>query len=277
VGTCSSQILYEIQGPQYFGSAVVALLEVLQITQIEKDKVYVNGIKGKPPPATTKVGITAKGGWQAEFHYLLCGLDLEQNAEWTGRQIRKSIGKDAKRFSCLEFLLNGDCPSDPRNQDVATVDFRIFVQTKDRSLVVQDGIDVPGFNRWCLENFLQSCPGATIENDIQQSAGKEYFEYWVALLPQNAVSHKVNLLWNSEQVEIPVPRCASEYDVRQWSYETESPRPLDSFGPTPRGPPGWVVLGRSGDKGSRRHRVSFVGSSLVDMARWQRRLLCPPR
>jgi len=65
VGTCSSQILYEIQGLRYFGSDVVALLEGLDMTQIEKDKVYVKRIKGKPPP-TTKVGLTARGGWETE-------------------------------------------------------------------------------------------------------------------------------------------------------------------------------------------------------------------
>lgn len=65
VGTASSQMLYEIQGPQYFGSDVVALLEGLRMTQIGKDKVFVQGVKGNQPPTTTKVGITAKGGWYA--------------------------------------------------------------------------------------------------------------------------------------------------------------------------------------------------------------------
>ena len=250
VGTASSQMLYEIQGPQYFGSDVVALLEGLKMTQVSKDKVFVEGVKGNAPPTTTKVGITAKGGWQAEFHYMLCGLDLEQKAEWTERQIRASMGKDADRFSCLKFSLNGYCPDDPWNQDVATVDFRIFVQTNDRSLVVKDGIDVPGFNRWCLENFLQSCPGATIENDIRQSAGKEFFEYWAALLPQAEVSHKINLMWTKQQMDITVPSCVEEYTPRQWSYETRNPVPLDSFGPTKRAPFGFVALGRSGDKAS---------------------------
>jgi len=254
VGTCASQLLYEIQGPQYYGSDVVAVLEDIKMTQVGKDRVLVEGVKGKPPPNTTKVGITAKGGWQAEFHYLLCGLDLEQKAEWTERQIRKSMGKNAEKFSCLKFTLNGYCPEDPRNQDVATVDFRIFVQTKDRSLVVKDSLEVPGFNRWCMENFLQSCPGATIENDIRQSAGKEFFEYWAALLPQSEVTHAVNLMWASESIDIPVPTSLQEYgysrEERQWSYETRNPVSLDSFGPTTRGPLGWVVLGRSGDKAS---------------------------
>ncbi|KAK3116448.1 hypothetical protein LTR53_003174 [Teratosphaeriaceae sp. CCFEE 6253] len=255
VGTCASQLLYEIQGPRYYGSDVVALLEDIKMTQVGKDKVYVEGIRGKPPPTTTKVGITAKGGWQAEFHYLLCGLDLEQKAEWTERQVRYSMGKNAERFSVLKFSLNGYSPADPQNQDVATADFRVFVQTKDRSLVVRDSMEVPGFNRWCMENFLQSCPGATIENDIRQSAGKEFYEYWAALLPQSEVKHRVRLMWaGGKAIDVSVPKCVEEYgykrEERQWSYETKTPVALESFGPTTWAPLGWVVLGRSGDKAS---------------------------
>ncbi|KAK5017435.1 hypothetical protein LTR16_001842 [Cryomyces antarcticus] len=198
VGTVSSQLLYETQGPQYFGSDVVAVLEGIRMTQEGKDRVLVTGVKGKAPPTTTKVGLTAKGGYQAEFHYYLCGIDLEQKAEWTERQVRKSMGRNAERFSCLKFTLNGYSPDDPRNQDVATADLRVFVQTKDRSLVIKDSLEVPGFNRWCMENFLQSCPGATIENDIRQSAGKKSYEYWAALIPQSEVSpftrHKSSLV-----------------------------------------------------------------------------------
>ncbi|KAH7348296.1 hypothetical protein BKA65DRAFT_257917 [Rhexocercosporidium sp. MPI-PUGE-AT-0058] len=258
VGTVASQLLYEIQGPQYFGSDVVAVLEDINMKQEGKDRVLVTGVKGKPPPTTTKVGITAFGGYQAEFHFLLVGLDLEQKAEWTERQVRTSMGKNVDRFSCLKFTLNGYCPEDPLNQDVATVDFRVFAQTKDRSLVVKDTIEVPGFNRWCLENFLQSCPGATIENDIRQSAGKEFYEYWAALLPQKEVNHQVNLLWAGQTIDVPPSPRMELYTTRQWSYETKDPVSLSSFGPTTRGPMGWRVLGRSGDKASDANVGFFV-------------------
>jgi hypothetical protein len=58
-GTLASQLLYEIQGPQYYGSDVVAVLETLEMHQEGKDKVYICGIKGNPPPTTTHVGISA--------------------------------------------------------------------------------------------------------------------------------------------------------------------------------------------------------------------------
>lgn len=260
VGTVASQLMYEIQGPQYYGSDVVAVLEGINMTQEGKDRVLVTGVKGKPPPTTTKVGITASGGYQAEFHFLLVGLDLEQKAEWTERQVRASMGKNVERFSCLKFTLNGYCAEDPRNQDVATVDFRAFAQTKDRSLVVKDTIEVPGFNRWCLENFLQSCPGATIENDIRQSAGKEFFEYWAALIPQKEINHQVKLLWDEKTIDVPPSSSMELYSTRQWSYETKAPVPLSSFGPTTRGPMGWRVLGRSGDKASDANVGFFVRS-----------------
>lgn len=152
IGTVASQLLYEIQGPLYYGSDVVANLEGIKMVQDGKDRVVFSGVEGLPPPTTTKVGITAWGGYQAEFHYYICGIDLEQKAEWTKKQVLHSMGENAKKFDVLKFTLNGYCQTDPENQDVATADFRVFVQTKERSLVVKDTIEVPGFNRWCLES-----------------------------------------------------------------------------------------------------------------------------
>ncbi|KAJ5019820.1 hypothetical protein K4K57_009283 [Colletotrichum sp. SAR 10_99] len=251
VGTVSSQLLYEIQGPLYYGSDVTANLEGVVMTQVGPDRVQVTGVKGLPAPSTTKVGLTAFGGYQAEFHYYIVGLDLEAKAEWTERQIRHSIGDAIKDLSCLKFTLNGYCPENPRNQEVATVDFRIFVQTKRKALVDKFTLDVPGFNRWCMENFLQSCPGATLGNDQRQSEGKLFFEYYVTLLPQSEVKHRVEMPWAGKSIDIPVQKnVRADYPRDQNSYETSNPVDLDNFGPTTRGPLGWVVGGRSGDKAS---------------------------
>lgn len=55
-------------------SDVTACLEGIVMTQDGKDRVKVTGVKGLPPPVTTKVGITAFGGYQAEFSVYICGL-----------------------------------------------------------------------------------------------------------------------------------------------------------------------------------------------------------
>lgn len=73
--TCSAQLVYEIQGPLYYNSDVVAELTNIKMEEVGKNRVRVSGVKGLPPPSTTKVGITALGGYQAEMQYFLVGLE----------------------------------------------------------------------------------------------------------------------------------------------------------------------------------------------------------
>ena len=52
--TIASQLLYEIQGPLYYNSDVTASIEDVKLEQVGKNAVRVSGIKGLPPPPTTK-------------------------------------------------------------------------------------------------------------------------------------------------------------------------------------------------------------------------------
>lgn len=56
----------------------------------------------------------------------------------------------------LKFHVNGSSPIDARNQDVATVDFRVFAQSSDRDLLRMDNPD--GFFRLSMVTFLESVP-----------------------------------------------------------------------------------------------------------------------
>ena len=80
-------------------------------------------------------------------------------------------------------------------------------------------------------------------------------------------------------MDIAVPECVKEYgykrEERQWSYETNNAVAVDSFGPTTRGPLGWVVLGRSGDKASDANVGFFVRQD--DEYQWLCSLLTIPK
>lgn len=155
--TITSQLLYEISGPLYYNSDVVAYLENMETKQLEEDRVLVTGISGRPPPPTTRMGITAFGGYQAEFHFTLVGLDLEEKTQYMEEQIRDSMGEELlKKFSMLKFHRHGTCPDDPPTQEYGTVDFRIFAQSQDAA--VFDLLRPDGFNRRILETVLQSVP-----------------------------------------------------------------------------------------------------------------------
>jgi hypothetical protein len=105
----------------------------------------------------TVIRITAPAGYQAEYHIYLVGLDIEEKARWTEEQIRESIGEERlKKFSMLKFHVNGSSPIDAKNQDVATVDFRVFAQSSDRDLLRMT--NPYGFFRLSMVTFLEGVP-----------------------------------------------------------------------------------------------------------------------
>jgi hypothetical protein len=200
-------------------------------------------------------------------------------AKWTERQIRYAMRDHIHKFTCLKFQLIGSSKRDADNQDAATVDFRVFAQTRDPSIVGAGGgpagaglgtMTTGTFVRWCLENFLQSCPGATVEVDTRQSMARPMLEYWPTLIPQDAFQERVILEWSGEKFDIPGPTETKVYGPQK-SYENANPVDLSSFGPTTRGPLGWVVLGRSGDKASDADTGFFVRND--DEWDWLRTLL----
>ncbi|KAH8670337.1 hypothetical protein BGZ60DRAFT_407220 [Tricladium varicosporioides] len=258
VDTVVSQLVYEISGPLYYNSDVVAHLTDVEITQVGDDQVHVSGIKGSAPPPTTRVGITAHGGYQAEFHFYLAGLDIEEKCAWMEEQARHSIGNEIiKKFSLLEFQLHGTSIVNAPSLEIATVDFRIIAQTPDPELLNPNIPD--GFSRCIMETVLQSCPGVSRSNDLRQTSPKPYFEYFVTLIPQNVCNHRVHCLFDTNQIiDMGSPKITKAYPSQQLSHDCQNPIPLSSFGETVLAPLGYIVLGRSGDKAANCNIGFFV-------------------
>ncbi|KAF2646477.1 DUF1446-domain-containing protein [Massarina eburnea CBS 473.64] len=250
VDTCTAQLLYEIQGPLYFNSDVTAVLNGIHLEQVRENRVAVHGVKALPPPPTTKVGITARGGFQAEFYYFLTGLDILEKATMLEAQIRRGL-KHSHAFTTLKFSTHGAPPANTPSQDRATVFFRIFAQAPEQS-----DLAPAKFARPCLDVVMQSYPGATFHLDVRQAAPHPYFEYFVTLLPQSSVKHVVHPPPSSQDPEPFEIAAPMETQVHENSaHEALSPStslPIDllSLGPTTSGPLGRIVHARSGDKGS---------------------------
>jgi hypothetical protein len=79
--TVTSQLLYEISGPLYFNSDVVARLDGVRLAELGEDRVSVSGIEGLAPPSTTRCGVTAHGGYQAEWHFYLVSSNCPPSTE----------------------------------------------------------------------------------------------------------------------------------------------------------------------------------------------------
>lgn len=225
---------------------------------------HVFNVKSRPPPPTTKIGITARGGFQAEAHYFLCGLDIEEKAALLERQIRHLL--DESQYHTLRFRTNGSCPSDPSSQDAATVDLRIFAQARK-----EEALSVAQFLRPCTDTIMQSYPGATFAVDTRQASPKPYYEYFVSIFPQHRIRHICHLPFKDTQIPIHPPQETVAFNYEQASYETIAPFDLSVFGPFTRAPLGYVVHARSGDKGSDANVGFFVRHS--DEWDWLRSVL----
>jgi hypothetical protein len=249
--------------------------EQIQVAKDGPDRVRVTGVVGLPPLPATKIGITARGGWQAEVHFFLTGLDIAEKVELVKKQTLESIGDYQKDFTTLSFTVTGSVAENPRNQASVTVDLRIFAQSKNPDIMSagsHKGVapNTPSFANWCIENCLQGYPGGTPAMDLRQSIEKPFFEYWVALFPQDKINHQMHS-FDGRIVPVPAPNVTATYPRQQTSYDTASPLPFDSWGPTVRGPLGHIVHGRSGDKSSDCNLGLFVRHA--DEWDWLRSLL----
>lgn len=244
VQTCSAQLLYEIQGPWYFNSDVTAIIDQIWFEQIGPDRVRVHGIKAGPPPPTTKVGLTARGGFQAEAFYFICGLDVAEKARMMEIQLRECLRPYSDKFSLLSFSILGSPAPNADSQNAATAVFRIFAQAR-----TSDDIAPSKFLRPVIDGIMQSYPGSTFHLDFRLGIPKPYYEYYVTLLDQAKVEHVLH--FNGKDTTIPPPTTTKVFPERQPSQSGPTLQvDLQRFGPTERVPLGAVVNARSGDKGS---------------------------
>lgn len=241
--TCRSQLLYEIQGKRYYNSDVVAILDQVKIEERGDNVVYVHNIGFEKPPPTTKVGLTAAGGFQAEAHYFFAGLDIEEKAALLEKQLRSIL--DEKSFSKLKFTTSGVPASNPSSQDAATVDFRIFAQSRSETALSQ-----ANFIRPCFNIVMSTYPGATFAVDARQALPKPYLEYFVTILPLSLLQHRAHLPGLGRTIDISAPTDTTPYKFQQEIDESVELESSSSFGPTTVAPLGYVVHARSGDKSS---------------------------
>lgn len=131
--TCKEQLLYEIQGMYYLNCDVTAVIDQACLDDIGPNRVRLSGVKGNSPPATTKMGLTAFGGYQAELHWAMIGLDIEERVKLLEMQVRHSFGKERlSKLSLFDISVYGSTPHNPRSQNSAIIDVRLFAQARNK-------------------------------------------------------------------------------------------------------------------------------------------------
>ncbi|KAH9203635.1 hypothetical protein DL95DRAFT_529569 [Leptodontidium sp. 2 PMI_412] len=248
--TVKAQMLYEIQGHLYLNPDVVADLAEVSIQQESENRVRVQGVKGYPPPDTTKVVFFAPGGYQAEATFFINGLDVEQKAFMMRNQLAHSFRNH--NFSKFSVEMYGSQVENPESQQAGTVQLRIFVQARQLA-----DIDATKFKVPLFALRMQSYPGYHMHLDFRTMDPKPFMEIYPALMPIEDIKHQVKLS-TGRDLDIPPPQKTAKYPFERPSYETANPADLSTFGPTRKAPLGSIAHARSGDKADNTNVGFFV-------------------
>ncbi len=235
VGTITAQLLYEIQGHDYLNPDVTARFDTIQLEQEAPDRVLVRGVRGEPPPPTTKVCLNYLGGYKNSMTFVLTGLDIEEKAALAERTLWTLVGGKEQFTEARVSLRRGDRP-DPGSNEEASAFLTIAVKHPDQNRIGR------AWSNKVVEMALASYPGFYMTGLPTDAA--QIGVYWPALVPSAAVSQQVVI----GEETVPIPHTA-----RPASF-TPAPRVGMPAGDVAGGPTRDVPLGvlcgaRSGDKG----------------------------
>ncbi len=235
VGTVTAQLLYEIQGPRYLNPDATARFDSIRLHPDGPDRVRVSGIKGEPPPPTTKVCINYLGGYKNSMTFILAGLDIDEKARLAEETLWTLLG-GKQGFAEVSVRLVRSDRSDPRSNDDAFAYLHVAVKDADATRVGR------AFSNKTVEMALANYPGFCMTSPPGDAS--PYGVYWPALVPSEFVEHCVVI--GGERITVPPvrpPSAPHEADVAGTSI------PPPPSGATERVPLGTVCGARSGDKG----------------------------
>jgi hypothetical protein len=254
VGTVTAQLLYEVAGPRYASPDVTARLDTVRIEPDGPDRVRIGGVRGEPPPPTTKVAVVLPGGWRNSVGFLLTGIDVEAKAALVERALWPRLG-GREAFARSDVRLLGGDRLDPDSAERATSELRVTVMDPDPAKVGRR------FSAACVELALASYPGFT----LTAPPGREtaFAVYWPTLVPNEVVPHRVvhhdggtsavapAPVVAATDLDAPAPPLPAPPATPKAADPRADPDPAGGLpdGPTVRAPLGRLAGARSGDKG----------------------------
>ncbi|MCP5040049.1 MAG: DUF1446 domain-containing protein [bacterium] len=237
IGTVTSQLLYEISSPEYYGPDVTTRFDTIKLEQVDKNRVRMHEIKGEPPPETLKVCINRAGGFRNDMSICLAGLDIEEKAELIEKAFWAACPYGPEDFETAKFhLMRTDHP-DPTSNEEAVAILKISLRDPNPDKVGRKTTNAFG------DMALATIPGFFGVGG-GPSKGRPYGVYLPACIPSKTVPQEVVILGeDSHKISSVIPQ--EEVKVQPAAGPSAKP----PGGPTKRVPLGHVFGSRSGDKG----------------------------
>ncbi|HUS41317.1 MAG TPA: acyclic terpene utilization AtuA family protein [Ilumatobacteraceae bacterium] len=239
VETVTSQLLYEIGGPEYLGPDVTARFDTIEVEQVARDRVRVSGTRGEAPPSTLKVAMNELGGYRNSFTVALTGLDIDEKATFAEAAFWDACPYGPDDFAFIENKVVHTNKPDPATQEEATAIWRVTVKDPDERKVGR------AFNDAMVHTVLAGIPGMYGLGG-GPSAASPFGVYRPATVPADLVPQYVHVNETTTQIDSVPPGPVPTRTV------TVPPGPVPARtegGAMVEVPLGSFVGTRSGDKG----------------------------
>lgn len=248
VGTVTSQLLYEIGGPEYLGPDVTARFDTVELKQLGPDRVQVSGVRGQAPPSTLKVAMNELGGFRNSFTVALTGLDIEAKADFAQATFWDACPYGPEDFDSISSRVIPTNKPDPATQEEATAIWRLTVKDADERKVGRP------FSDAMVHTALAGIPGMYGLGG-GPGPGQPFGVYRPATVPSDLVPQYVTILGSDTKQVDSVAPVGGPIDV-----DTPAPDPTPGDLDTRAVPLGTVFGARSGDKGGNANLGVFARS-----------------
>jgi hypothetical protein len=192
-GTITAQLLYEIQGLEYYNPDATVRLNSIRVEQEGPDRVRVHSVRGLPGPDTTKVAINYLGGYRNTMTFVLTGLDIAEKAATAERTLWSMVPGGREAFDAVDVRLRRTDRENPATNDDALAELRITVMDRDQAKVGR------AFSNKVIEMVLANYPG--FYTTSPPSDASTFGVYWPALVPASFPAHTVVI--GDERIAIP--------------------------------------------------------------------------
>jgi hypothetical protein len=232
------------------------------VEQADKDgSIRLWGIKGAPPPPTTKLAIFYHAGYQSEIVINAAGYGTAEKFDLWERMIKFGLNRKGllAKFDVLEFQRIGVPEQNPRSQLRSTTYLRVFAEASDPNANL-------GLAGLLSEFAMQHFSGFHSTSDHRTALPRPYISYYPAIYPQSSLQTSINVIESPDTARVnsikTTPPPKFEDLGKRESYETTSPMDLSSLGLTTQARLGDIVLARSGDKGGNANIGFFIPTQL---------------
>lgn len=247
IGTVTSQLLYEIGGPDYLGPDVTSRFDTIELDVVGPDRVRISGVRGEKPPETLKVSMNSWGGYRSDMAIALTGVDIDAKAALVERAFWRNCQYQPEDFASVTSTVVRTDKDDPKTNEEAVASWRITVKDSDQQKTTAIGSAMNDLALASIPGFFGLKTGGV---------GKPFGVHTSGLVPRDLVPQHVVLLGEGRTV-VDSDSPSSGSPVTPIVPDIPAP----PGGETVRVPLGALAGTRSGDKGGNANVGIFVRSA----------------